>query len=254
MSRFRVGLADGDRDDRACRTWRLHRGRRGGERRSHSWGRHEQQLARAVGTDNPATNTFTLTADCGEVDVAPDGSGRLHGGGRRARDHRHRPCRRTSFNGGVVTNAQGPGAHVMHVNNVIIQAVGFAVHGCAFPPGGPGVQVGLFFDDADGTATNVTVLDITQHSGCQTGNGIRANARAGIARTVTLNGVTVTGFMKNGVTGSGQMTLNVCGNSNRSARRRAGFEHDQRRPVRRRRRRGHVHGQHGDRRWCRHPA
>ena len=123
------------------------------------------------------------------------------------------PNATTSFNGGVVTNAQGPGAHLMHVNNVTIQAVGFAFHGCAFQTPGPNVQVGLFFDDADGTATDVTVRNITQHSGCQTGNGIRANARAGIARTVTLTHVTVTGYMKNGITGSGQMTLNVGGNS-----------------------------------------
>ena len=166
----------------------------------------------SVGTDNPATNTFTLIADCGEVTsplTVPDGY-TVEGGGHviTATD----PVG-VSFNGGVVTNAQGPGAHLMHVNNVIIQAVGFAFHGCAFPPGGPGVQVGLFFDDADGTATDVIVRNITQHSGCQTGNGIRANARAGIARTVTLTHVTVTGFQKNGVTGSGQMTLNVGGNS-----------------------------------------
>ena len=59
-------------------------------------------------------------------------------------------------------------------------------------------------EDAGGTATDVTVRDITQHSGCQTGNGIRANARSGTARTVTLTHVTVTGFQKNGVTGSGR--------------------------------------------------
>ena len=102
---------------------------------------------------------------------------------------------------------------MMHVNNVIIQAVGFAFHDCDSAPGAQLVQVGLFFNDADGTATDVTVRDITQHSGCQTGNGIRANANAGTARTVTLTHVTVTGFQKNGVTGSGQMTLNVGGNS-----------------------------------------
>ncbi len=104
----------------------------------------------------------------------------------------------------------------MHVNNVIIQAVGFAFHGaqnCESAPGVPLIQIGLFFDDADGTATDVTVRDISQHSGCQTGNGIRANANDGTARTVTLSHVTVTGFQKNGVTGSGQMTLNVGGNS-----------------------------------------
>ncbi len=109
---------------------------------------------------------------------------------------------------------------MMHVNNVIIQAVGFAFHDCAFStPGVQLVQVGLFFNDADGTATNVTVRDITQHSGCQTGNGIRANATTGTARTVTLTHVTVTGFQKSGVTGSGQMTLNVGGQHERSARR-----------------------------------
>ena len=181
-------------------------------------------------------------------DFAPDGSQRRHGGRRRARDHRHRPRRRTSFNGGVVTNA--PGAHLMHVNNVIIQAVGFAFHGLrpSQAPGAQLVQVGLFFDDADGTATDVTVRDITQHSGCQTGNGIRANARRGTARTVTLTHVTVTGFQKNGVTGSGQMTLNVGGNSTIGPPDApAGCDRDQQRPVRGRRRWGHVHGQHGDR-------
>ena len=121
-----------------------------------------------------------------------------------------------SFHGGIVTNA--PGATSMHVNNVVIQAVGFAFHGtqnCESAPnsGVQLVQVGLLFEDAGGTATDVTVRDITQHSGCQTGNGIRANARSGTARTVTLTHVTVTGFQKNGVTGSGQVTLNVGGAS-----------------------------------------
>ena len=100
-----------------------------------------------------------------------------------------------SFNGGVVTNAQGPGAHLMHVNNVIIRSRRVRVPWLRFSSRRTRlVQVGLFFDDADGTATDVTVRDITQHSGCQTGNGIRANANAGIARTVTLTHVTVTGY------------------------------------------------------------
>ena len=106
----------------------------------------------------------------------------------------------------------------MHVDNVIIQAVGFVFHGaqnCESAPGSgvPLIQVGLLFEDAGGTATDVIVRDISQHSGCQTGNGIRANARSGTARAVTLTHVTVTGFMKNGVTGSGQMTLDVGGAS-----------------------------------------
>ena len=166
-----------------------------------------------VCTGTTIGTTFTLTADCGEVTsplTVPNGV-TVEGGGHviTATD----PDANTNFNGGIVTNA--PGATSMHVNNVIIQAVGFAFHDCAFPPGSGTqlVQVGLLFNDADGTATDVTVRDITQHSGCQTGNGIRANALAGTARTVTLTHVTVTGFQKNGVTGSGQMTLNVGGNS-----------------------------------------
>ena len=144
-----------------------------------------------------------MTADCGEVTsslTVPNGF-TVEGGGNviTATD----PVG-VSFDGGVVTNA--PGATSMHVNNVIIQAVGFTFHGaqnCESSPGVQLVQIGLFFNDANGTATDVIVRDITQHSGCQTGNGIRANANAGTARTVTLTHVTVTGFMKNGVTGSG---------------------------------------------------
>ena len=158
-------------------------------------------------------STFTLTADCGEVTsplFVPNGF-TVEGGGHviTATD----PDANTNFNGGIVTNA--PGATEMHVNNVIIRAVGFAFHDCAFPAGSGTqlIQVGLLFEDAGGTATNVTVRDITQDSGCQTGNGIRANARSGTARTVTLTNVTVTGFQKNGVTASGRMTLNVGGAS-----------------------------------------
>ena len=168
-----------------------------------------------VCTGTTSGTTFTLTADCGEVTsplTVPNGF-TVQGDGHviTATD----PAG-VSFHGGIVTNA--PGATEMHVNNVIIQAVGFVFHGaqnCESAPGSGAqlVQVGLLFEDAGGTASDVTVRDITQHSGCQTGNGIRANARNGTARTVTLTHVTVTGFQKNGVTGSGQVTLNVGGAS-----------------------------------------
>ena len=168
-----------------------------------------------TGTPDPATLTFTLTADCGEVTsplTVPNGW-TVEGGGHviTATD----PVG-VSFHGGVVTNAAG--ATLMHVNNVTIRAVGFVFHGAQNCESAPGsgvqlIQVGLLFEDASGTATDVIVQDITQHSGCQTGNGIRANARSGTARTVTLTHVTVTGFQKNGVTGSGQVTLNVGGAS-----------------------------------------
>src|SRR5262245_16909629 len=152
--------------------------------------------------------TFTLTANCDtEVPLTVPNGFTLDGGGHEITAH-------DPAGGGLWPGAVTPGAVVsnagtsMTVNNLIIRGTGFATN-CA----GSATLLGLFFNDADGSATNVTVVDITQHSGCQTGTGIRANALAGTARTVTLTGVTVTGFQKNGVTGSGQITLNVTGST-----------------------------------------
>ena len=92
--------------------------------RSHSWGGHQNGLR--GGTDDPVDHDLHVDRRLRRGDLVPHGSGRLHGGRRRARDHRHRPRRQSSFNGGVVTNARAQGRNVMHVNNVIIQAVGFA--------------------------------------------------------------------------------------------------------------------------------
>ena len=88
-----------------------------------------------AGTPDPATLTFTLTADCGEVTsplTVPNGW-TVEGGGHviTATD----PVG-VSFHGGVVTNAAG--ATSMHVNNVTIRAVGFVFHGaqnCESAPG-----------------------------------------------------------------------------------------------------------------------
>ncbi len=44
---------------------------------------------------------------------------------------------------------------------------------------------GIYFNNADGTVTNVTVLDITQNSGCTVGDGIRVQA-TGTERTVNI--------------------------------------------------------------------
>ena len=107
-----------------------------------------------TGTDDPVAKTFTLNADCGEVTsplTVPEGY-TVEGGGHI--DHRHRPRRQHEFQRWRGDECpRPPGATMMHVNNVIIRAVGFAEHGCAFQTPGPDVQVGLFFDDADGTAT-----------------------------------------------------------------------------------------------------
>lgn len=144
---------------------------------------------------------FTLGADCDTTASIPVPDGfTVEGAGHVITAHD--PAGGGSFTGAVVTNA----GTSMNVNNVIIRGTGFVTN-CQV------TLLGLLFNDASGTATNVTVENITQHSGCQTGNGIRANALAGTARTVTLTGVTVTGFQKNGVTGSGQVTLNVSGST-----------------------------------------
>ena len=160
-------------------------------------------------TGTTVGTTFTLTADC-DTSVpltVPDGF-TLNGGSPIHVITAHDPVGGGTWPGGAVVSNAGTS---MTVNNLIIRGTtnGFATN-CA---GSSIACSGLFFNDADGSATNVTVADITQHSGCQTGTGIRANALAGTARTVTLTGVTVTGFQKNGVTGSGQVTLNISGST-----------------------------------------
>jgi uncharacterized repeat protein (TIGR01451 family) len=106
-----------------------------------------------------------------------------------------------SFRGGIVTN--GAPGDSFDVKNLTVSGPsgGFATD-CTGP------LTGIFFDDAGGSATNVTVKGITQHNGCQLGLGIRANGVAD-SRTVTLNNVTVTGFQKGGLVASGSMTMNV---------------------------------------------
>ena len=73
--------------------------------------------------------------------------------------------------------------------------------------------MGILFTDADGSISNVSVIDITQHDGCQEGIGIRVNALAGTPRTVTITGVTVTGFQKEGSSHRGRATVNVSGST-----------------------------------------
>ncbi len=54
---------------------------------------------------------------------------------------------------------------------------------------------GIFFNDASGSVSNVNVLDITQHSGCGAGLGIRANGLTA-ARTVTITDTIVSGYKR----------------------------------------------------------
>jgi uncharacterized repeat protein (TIGR01451 family) len=107
------------------------------------------------------------------------------------------------FKGGIVTNGM-PGDS-MTVQNLTVSGPQGGFKTDCTPP-----LTGIFFNDASGSANNVVVKEITQHSGCQLGLGIRANGVTG-ARTVTITNPTVTGFQKGGLVASGSMTMNVSG-------------------------------------------
>ncbi len=150
-------------------------------------------------TGTQSGNTFTLTADCDTTAslTVPDGV-TLDGGGHTIAAH---DPSGGFFKGGIVTNAVA--GDTMTVQNLTVSG----------PAGGFGTDctqplTGIFFNDASGSVNNVTVKDITQHSACQLGLGIRANGISG-ARTVTLTNVTVTGFQKGGLVASGSVTMNV---------------------------------------------
>ena len=142
--------------------------------------------------------TFTLSADCDTTAslTVPDGV-TVDGAGHTITAH-DPPV--GFFTGGIITNA----GTVMNIQNLTVRGTGFAFNSCAQL-----VQTGIFFDEAGGTVRNVSVVDITEHSGCNFGLGIRANALSGNPRTVTITGVTVTGYQRGGLVASGAMTMNV---------------------------------------------
>jgi parallel beta-helix repeat protein len=146
--------------------------------------------------------TFTLTADCDTTATltVPDGF-TVDGAGHTITAHD--PVG-GFFKGPVVTNASG--ATSMTLTDLTVRGTGFATD-CT------GTLIGVLFNDAGGALTHVTVQDITQHSGCILGINIRVNALAGTARTVTVTGVTSTGFQRSGLVSSGQATVNVTGST-----------------------------------------
>jgi hypothetical protein len=163
-------------------------------------------VASAVGdpdveTSCPGTlsgTTFTLTTNCDTTVslTVPDGH-TLDGAGHTITAHDPGPG--VPFSGGVLTNA----GTSMNIEDLAIMGTGFAVI-CAGQ-----ILTGIFFNDAGGSVSNVVVQDITQHSGCPLGLGIRANATAGIARTVTITNTVVSGYQKGALVASGMMTMNV---------------------------------------------
>jgi uncharacterized repeat protein (TIGR01451 family) len=144
-------------------------------------------------------NTFTLSADCTITAplVLPDGV-TLDGGGKTitANDPPG-----GSFRGGIITNAAA--GDTITIRNLTITGPG-----SGFKTDCTGPLTGIFFNDANGSVTNVSIKDITQNNGCQVGLGIRANGVAG-GRNVTLTRVTVTGYQKGGLVAAGSVTMNV---------------------------------------------
>jgi hypothetical protein len=150
-------------------------------------------------TGSLSGSTFTLTSDCDTTVqlTVPDGV-TVDGGGHIITAH---DPLSGNFGGAVLTN--DPTGHSMSVQNLTIEGTGFAV-ACL------GQQlIGLFFNDASGSVTGVHVEGITQHSGCPLGQGIRANAVAGTARTVTITNTVVSDYQKGALVASGMMTMNV---------------------------------------------
>jgi hypothetical protein len=141
-------------------------------------------------------NVFTLSADCDTTATMTIGDGQtLDGAGHTITAH---DPDGGNFSGPVLTNA----GTSMTVKNVTVKGTGFAVN-CA------NTLYGIFFNDAGGALDNVTVDGITQHSGCQNGTAVRANALAGTARTVAITNAKLRGSQKNGLTASGKMTITV---------------------------------------------
>ena len=148
----------------------------------------------------PSGGIISLTGDCDTTVplIIPDGI-TINGNGHTITAH---DPTGGFFTGAVLANA----GTTMNVENLTIQGTGFATN-CA------GILTGIFFDNAGGSVTGVTVTGITQHSGCQLGLGIRANALNGVPQTVTIAKTTVTDYQKGGLVASGMMTMNVSGST-----------------------------------------
>jgi hypothetical protein len=145
----------------------------------------------------PVGDVITLTGDCDTTVplTIPNGI-TLNGAGFTITAH---DPAGGNFSGAVLTNA----GTSMSVENLTIEGTGFATD-CTV-----GRLMGIFFNDASGSVSGVRVEDITQHSGCPLGQGIRANATLGTARTVTITNTVVSGYQKGALVASGMMTMNV---------------------------------------------
>ena len=156
----------------------------------------------AVCAGTTSGTTFTMSADCDTTAplTVPDGV-TVDGAGHTITAHDTTPAS-GSLNGAVLTNA---GAS-MTIEALHIVGTFEAVPGC-----GRTNLWGIYFNNASGTVSNVTVEGITESSGCNVGRAIYAAATA--PQTLTVTGTTVSGYQKNGVQTTGPVTLNMSGST-----------------------------------------
>ena len=167
-------------------------------------------------------NTFTLTADCGEVTTSltvPAGITTVDGGGHTisatdlngADPTVHTPI--PQFNGGIVTNAT-PGQTDEHPERDD-HGSGRRVLALRTATGSNAVLYGIFFNGAGGgSVTNVTVDHIFQFQNgafgsCQTGRAIRADNSG----TVTITNTVVKDYQKSGFEPRGSTIMNLSGST-----------------------------------------
>lgn len=161
---------------------------------------------RAACTASQTVGTvITLTADCATTDnlTIPDGF-TLNGAGHTitATDTPAVPLL-----GPIIGNA----GSTMFIENLTV--VG-DLHAAAPNPAASNAPFfGIRFLSASGSLTNVTVTGITRQQTYNFGQAILVDATAGGPQTVTVTGVHVSDFQKNGLTANGQATMNVTGST-----------------------------------------
>lgn len=155
-----------------------------------------------------AGTTFTLTANCDTTATLTVPSGlTVVGAGHEITAHDPNPAAGASglFLGAVVTNA---GA-TMNLKNLTVRGTGFTSFGCN---AGATPTVGVLYNNASGAITGVKVLDITQHSTCQTVHSVQLRADAG-PQTVTITGSTVSVFQRTALLVQGEVSVHASGNT-----------------------------------------
>lgn len=151
--------------------------------------------------------TFTLSADCDTTATLTVPAGfTVDGAGHEITAHDPDPAAGPSglFLGPVVTNA----GDTMDLTRLTVRGTGFTSFGCN---AGATPTVGVLYQDASGAMSDVKVLDITQHSTCQTVHSIQLRAETG-PRTVSITGSTVSDYQRTGMLVQGAVTVHASGN------------------------------------------